>query len=151
MGEANVAAFQKLLYFFQLFYILGPPTIKLSLLFLYRRIFVSTRFLHLVHAMGLVMAIWLVVSFFLALLDCVPIHAFWTGGGKCISFKGFGIGYAVVNITTDLAVWLMPIPMIWNVHLPTGQKVALSFIFILGLLYDLCLNLFPFTVAWYTY
>ncbi|KAJ5569703.1 uncharacterized protein N7459_009133 [Penicillium hispanicum] len=133
VGEANVAAFQKLLYFFQLFYILGPPTIKLSLLLLYRRIFVTPRFLQLVNGMGLVILIWLIIAFFLALLDCVPIHAFWTGGGKCISFRGFGIGYAVVNITTDFAVWIMPIPMVWNVQLPTGQKIALSLIFILGL------------------
>lgn len=137
MGEANVAAFQKLLYFFQLFYVVGPPTIKLSLLCLYKRIFVVHRFLCLVYGMMVLISVWLIVSTFLAIFDCIPIHAFWTGGGRCLDFKGFGIGYAVVNITTDFAIWLMPIPMVWNVQIPTGQKVALSLIFILGLLYGL--------------
>ncbi|KAJ5102120.1 hypothetical protein NUU61_004342 [Penicillium alfredii] len=133
VGEANVAAFQKLLYFFQLFYILGPPTIKLSLLFLYRRIFTSPKFLRIIYGLGALIAVWLIVSVFLAIFDCVPIHSFWTGGGKCLDFKKFGIGYAIVNIVTDIAVWLLPIPMIWDVQLRVGQKIALSLIFLLGL------------------
>jgi hypothetical protein len=132
--EANVLAFLELLYYFQIFYILAPPTVKLSLLLLYRRIFVSSKFLFIVYGMGVVIILWAIIMTFLGIFNCHPISGFWTGQGKCLLFKEFAIGYAIVNILTDLAVWLLPIPSIWKLQLPTAQKVALTFIFVLGLL-----------------
>ncbi|KAB8239081.1 uncharacterized protein BDW43DRAFT_296432 [Aspergillus alliaceus] len=122
-----------LLYYFQIFYILAPPTVKLSLLLLYRRIFVNSRFLKVVYIMGAAVIVWAIVMTFLAIFNCSPISAFWTGRGKCIPLKAFAIGYAIVNILTDLGVWLMPIPNMWKLQLPTAQKVALTLIFVLGL------------------
>ncbi|KAF7588618.1 hypothetical protein BBP40_005456 [Aspergillus hancockii] len=131
--EVNVLAFLELLYYFQIFYILAPPTVKLSLLLLYRRIFLSAKFLFIVYGMGVVIALWAIIMTFLGIFNCNPISGFWTGQGKCLLFKEFAIGYAIVNILTDLAVWLLPIPSIWKLQLPTAQKVALTFIFVLGL------------------
>ncbi|OGM47202.1 hypothetical protein ABOM_003897 [Aspergillus bombycis] len=71
---------------------------------------------------------------FLAIFNCIPISGFWTGQGKCISFRKFAIGYAIVNIITDLAVWPMPIPNMWKLQLPTTQKITLTLIFVLGLI-----------------
>ena len=134
--EANVTEFRHLLYYFQIFYVVGPPTIKLSLLFLYKRIFsISRRFLYLIYAVGALVVVWLLVGLFLGIFDCVPIESFWLDGGRCIDFKKFGIGYAIVNITTDFAVWLMPIPSAWKLRLPLGQKIAVTVIFGIGLLY----------------
>lgn len=73
---------------------------------------------------------------FLAIFNCRPISAFWTTEGTCLDFKQFAIGYAIVNIISDFAVWLMPIPRVWNIQLPRPQKIALSLIFALGLLYE---------------
>ncbi|KAB8261482.1 hypothetical protein BDV32DRAFT_158222 [Aspergillus pseudonomiae] len=115
-------------------YILGPPTVKLSLLLLYRRIFVSSRFLRIVYAVGAIISVWTIITIFLAIFNCIPISGFWTGQGQCISFRDFAIGYAIVNIITDLAVWLMPIPNMWKLQLPTSQKIALTLIFVLGLI-----------------
>lgn len=131
----KVAVFAELLYFFQIFYVLAPPTVKLSLLFLYHRIFEHSRFLRLVYAMIALVSVWAVIMVFLAIFNCRPISAFWTHEGSCFDFKKFAIGYAVVNIVTDFAIWLMPIPNVWKIQLPTPQKVALSLIFALGLLY----------------
>ncbi|KAE8377588.1 hypothetical protein BDV26DRAFT_293061 [Aspergillus bertholletiae] len=132
--EANIPVFLELLYYFQIFYILAPPTVKLSLLLLYRRIFVSSRFLIIVYVVGAAVSVWVTIMAFLAIFNCKPISAFWTGQGQCIPFKQFAIGYAIVNIITDLAVWLMPIPSMWKLQLPTAQKIALTLIFVLGLI-----------------
>ncbi|RMJ21184.1 integral membrane protein [Aspergillus sp. HF37] len=129
----KVAVFSELLYFFQIFYVLAPPTVKLSLLFLYRRIFEHSRFLRLVYAMIALVSVWAIIMVFLAIFNCRPISAFWTHKGSCFDFKQFAIGYAVVNIVTDFAIWLMPIPDVWKIQLPTPQKIALSLIFALGL------------------
>ncbi|RAK99528.1 uncharacterized protein BO80DRAFT_426515 [Aspergillus ibericus CBS 121593] len=129
----NIAGIVELLYVFQIFYVLGPASVKLSLLFLYRRVFERSKFLRLVYGMmGLIVVFGIVVTF-MAIFNCTPISAFWTSKGKCFDFKFFALGYAVVNIVTDLAIWLMPIPIVWKIQMPIQQKIALSFIFALGL------------------
>lgn len=109
---------------------------KLALLFLYRRIFEHTRFLLMINGMIAFVAVWVTLMTFLAIFNCNPISAFWTQEGTCLDFKEFAIGYAIVNIVTDFTVWLMPIPSAWKIQLPTPQKIALSLIFALGLLYE---------------
>ncbi|KAJ5164412.1 uncharacterized protein N7500_006242 [Penicillium coprophilum] len=131
----KVAVFSKLLYFFQIFYVLGPPTVKLALLFLYRRIFEHSSFLRIVNGMIVLVSVWAIIMTFLAIFNCNPISAFWTTEGTCFDFKQFAVGYAIVNIITDFVIWLMPIPKVWNIQLPKSQKIALSLIFALGLLY----------------
>lgn len=77
---------------------------------------------------------WAIIMVFLSIFNCNPISAFWTHEGTCLNFKQFAIGYAIVNIITDFAIWLMPIPSVWRIQLPTPQKIAVSLIFALGLL-----------------
>lgn len=77
---------------------------------------------------------WAIVMTFLSIFNCKPISAFWTHEGTCLNFKQFTIGYAIVNIITYFAIWLMPIPSVWQIQLPTPQKIAVSLIFALGLL-----------------
>ena len=135
LSPEKVATFVELLYFFQIFYVLAPPTVKLALLFLYRRIFEHSSFLRIVNGMIVLIFVWAIVMTFMAIFNCKPISAFWTTEGTCLNFKEFAIGYAIVNIISDFAVWLMPIPRVWNIQLPKPQKIALSLIFALGLLY----------------
>ncbi|KAJ5990682.1 hypothetical protein N7499_011229 [Penicillium canescens] len=133
LSPEKVAIFTELLYFFQIFYVLGPPSVKLALLFLYRRIFEHSSFLRIVDGMIVLISVWATIMTFLAIFNCKPISAFWTTEGTCFDFKQFAIGYAIVNIISDFAVWLMPIPRVWNIQLPKPQKIALSLIFALGL------------------
>ncbi|KAJ6436637.1 galactose oxidase [Purpureocillium lavendulum] len=84
--------------------------------------------------MALLVALWGISSTFISIFNCTPVSAFWTRKGSCLDFKKFGIGYAIVNITTDFAVWLMPMPSVWAIQLPPSQKIALCLIFLLGLL-----------------
>ncbi|PYI04564.1 hypothetical protein BO78DRAFT_471214 [Aspergillus sclerotiicarbonarius CBS 121057] len=130
---ANIAMIVELLYVFQIFYVLGPASVKLSLLFLYRRVFERSKFLRLVYGMMGLIVIFGIVMTFMAIFNCTPISAFWTKRGTCFDFALFALGYAVVNIITDLAIWLMPIPIIWKIQMPMHQKIALSLIFALGL------------------
>ncbi|KAJ6125370.1 hypothetical protein N7471_012687 [Penicillium samsonianum] len=113
LSPEQVATFAELLYFFQIFY--------------------HSSFLRIVDGMIVLISVWAIVMTFLAIFNCKPISAFWTTEGTCLNFKQFAIGYAIVNIISDFAVWLMPIPRVWNIQLPKPQKIALSLIFALGL------------------
>jgi hypothetical protein len=50
------------------------------------------------------------------------------------SYKFF-YGNSVPNIVTDLLLILAPFPAIWSLSLQLRQKISLSGIFLLGLLY----------------
>ncbi|KAJ5109757.1 hypothetical protein N7532_002402 [Penicillium argentinense] len=124
--------FTRYLYFIQITYVPAPTAVKLSLLFLYRRIFIHTRFVYLVYTMIGVILIWGMINTFLVIFFCTPISAMWTGKGNCLNVDPYI--YAVVNVVTTVIVWAMPIPRVWSLQLPRGQRVGISFIFALGLL-----------------
>lgn len=143
ISDEQAVAFSRLLYFAQIVYALGPPTFKLSLLCLYRRIFPSPRFHRVIYVIGAIVVASGTVAFIMSIFNCVPISAFWTRQGRCLDIKKLSLGYAIVNITTDFAVWTMPIPSVWKIQLPTMQRVSLCFIFLLGLLYVQCPSTIP--------
>lgn len=55
-------------------------------------------------------------------------------GTHCISYEKLMFGVAIVNIATDFALVLVPISRVVKLNVSTGQKVALSLVFSLGLL-----------------
>ncbi|KAH8429788.1 uncharacterized protein LDX57_007460 [Aspergillus melleus] len=131
--EPDVIRMKELLYVFLIFYLLAPPTVKLCLLCLYKRIFVSSRFLILVYFMIVTISVWATVTVFMGIFLCNPISAFWTEEGHRMSLGKFSIGYGVVNIITSFLVWMMPIPNMWRLQLRMAQKIALTLTFALGL------------------
>lgn len=117
----------------QIAYVPAPPAVKLSLLFLYRRIFQYTRLLWFIYGMMAVIIVWGTINLFLVIFFCTPISALWTGKGKCLDLDPYS--YAVINVVTTMIVWVLPIPRVWGLQIPRSQKVALSLVFALGLLW----------------
>lgn len=115
---------------------------KVSILLLYRRISVNKSFRMWANILiGINIA--LTVSIFIAdLFQCYPLAFLWDKtipGGKCINQQAFFVGSAVLNIISDCAVLVLPIPMVWQMQTNTRKKVALIFLFSLGILYVLTL------------
>lgn len=85
--------------------------------------------------MGIVViyGLWTILSSF---VNCVPINAFWDSSvdGSCIP-KGF-LWYfnAGMNITTDLVILSLPVPVLSRLRLALRQKIALLIIFATGAL-----------------
>jgi hypothetical protein len=126
--------FKKTLYAFNLVYVATPPAIKLCILLMYKRIFATREFVLATKIVGSVLFIWFLVCFLMGIFNCLPIDSFWDPNiqGTCISFEYYSIGYAVVNISTDIVILALPIRVVWNLQLPRGQKIALTLIFMLG-------------------
>lgn len=85
--------------------------------------------------MGVVTALWWVICQFIVIFECSPIHYFWDRmpiGGQCIDVQRFFTGQSVVNIITDAVLLALPLPLIWRLQLPLGQKLGLSAVFLLG-------------------
>ncbi|OJD18496.1 hypothetical protein AJ78_01485 [Emergomyces pasteurianus Ep9510] len=131
----DVMVLVKLHYIYMFMYILNVPLIKFSILVFYRRIF------------GMNWTMW--VCFFLSggyyiactvtlLVACQPIEYYWTqvqdrDSGRCLFHPHvFYLGNAAANVLTDVLILLVPIPLIWKLQMPTGKKLLVSSLFLLG-------------------
>lgn len=111
---------------------------KVSILLLYHRLSVSKSFRMWVNVLiGLNIA--LTTSIFVSdLLQCIPMAFLWDKtipGGKCMNQQAFFVGSAVMNIISDCAVLVLPIPMVWGMQTNMRKKIALIVLFSLGVLY----------------
>lgn len=67
------------------------------------------------------------------IFQCMPIESLWNTAvkGKCININAFYLANAALTITTDIATYALPMPMLSKLQLPKRQKYGL--IAILGL------------------
>ena len=52
----------------------------------------------------------------------------------CIDQIKFELAAAMLNIVIDFVIIVLPLPTIWSLQLPRRQKLALSGVFMLGML-----------------
>jgi hypothetical protein len=108
---------------------------KLALLLFFTRIFTTRKFRIAAYGVGsLVIAVG-VAAFLEAFLQCRPLASAWDDtipGGTCVSqIKVYRV-MSPINAFTGLLILLMPIPEVWKLHAPRGQKLALTGVFLLG-------------------
>ncbi|KAK6078917.1 integral membrane protein [Seiridium cupressi] len=68
--------------------------------------------------------------FFVALFQCSPVEFFWTrtGPGSCISIDiiiDIVYTYSTLSIVTDFTFSILPIWLVWHLHMDKKTKVAL--------------------------
>lgn len=79
---------------------------------------------------------WTVTLSVLLPLVCYPVEKFWEPAlpGSCVDQLAVWYVMAGVNIVTDFAIFIIPLPVIKSLQLPTKQKMLLVVVFGLGLL-----------------
>lgn len=124
----------KLFYVAQAFYKVNINTTKASILILYLRIFVQRPFRIACWVMIAIIASYGIASTLAAIFQCSPIPRAWdkTIPGHCINITQNWYANAGFSIITDLIILLLPMPIIFSLHLPKSQKISLAFIFALG-------------------
>ena len=78
-----------------------------------------------------------------ALLLCRPLSTFWTDHvpngphhGVCGDQRSLDLYIGIFNLLLDVTVVILPMPVLWGLHLPRSKKFVLSGIFGLGLMYE---------------
>lgn len=68
---------------------------------------------------------------------CIPFQKLWmpTIPGGCINLPKLYYGSQIPNIVTDAIILVMPVKVVWNLHVSKTRKYLLLGIFTLGLLY----------------
>ncbi|KAJ6283258.1 hypothetical protein J3E71DRAFT_214907 [Bipolaris maydis] len=114
-------------------YYLSLGLTKGSMLLQYRRIFPTKAFQianWITMAVVICYTIWTVFS---SIFACIPVRAFWTKEkATCINQFAMWFTNAGINIMTDFAIILLPIPVIRGLNLGKRQKIGLISIFAVG-------------------
>ncbi|KAL8715438.1 MAG: hypothetical protein Q9220_000772 [cf. Caloplaca sp. 1 TL-2023] len=128
-------SWEKTLYAELLVYSIAIPLPRLVLLLFYLRIFPNPSFKIAVYAVGSFIIAWCPAVFFTALFQCNPVAFAWDksiAGGTCINVLAFFRYIAVPIVVSDMALLLLPLPMIWRLRITLRQKLALLGVFFLG-------------------
>lgn len=70
-----------------------------------------------------------------SIFSCTPVPFFWNKdihGGHCINLMAFWFSNASFNILSDIAIIILPIPVLKALNLPKKQKYGLILVFIMG-------------------
>lgn len=119
-------------------YSLAVTMVKISILTLYRRIFDTARFHQASLVLGVVCVTWFFVICFTDIFQCRPFEAAFDPQlvftYHCIDIQSYLWGVVLSNLVIDLAILYLPLPMVWKLQLSIRQKLALTGMFLLGLL-----------------
>ena len=141
-GVPSAARFMilgKLEFASQLTYTILTTAAKLSILFLYRRVFnLRTPWFRIAWWSCLTLvSLYAVTLFTLNLTQCAPHKpsTLWEHRGECPFEKTSATAMGFLNAFVDLTVLILPIRMTWDLQMSQKQKIAISSVFGLGLMY----------------
>lgn len=120
---------RQILYVDVLVYSFALPLPRLVILLLYIRVFPTPKFKIAVYAVGTFVVAWCPAVLFADMFQCSPVAFIWDKsikGGKCINKQAFYRYIAVPIVLSDVAVLVLPLPMIWQLRMTIKQKLALS-------------------------
>lgn len=81
-------------------------------------------------------SVFYLVTFFMDVFRCKPVAAAWnpTVGGTCLSYAAFPWATGVFNVISDFYILLLPLPIIFKMHMPMARRLRIASIFGLGTL-----------------
>lgn len=108
--------------------------VKLSVLDLYIQIFRNKSFRILSYVLMAASVGYLIMVILEAFLVCKPFAYSWNKlrEGHCNNQLMIYVSSGIVNLVIDVAIVILPMPMLWGLQLGLHKKVALTFIFGLG-------------------
>lgn len=111
--------------------------VKISILLLYRRIFTTRTFLRVNLAVGCLVLSSATAIALAAVFRCNPIADAWAHQARsgCFDTRTFYVTTKAIDFFTDVLVLLLPMPMVWQLHLPLKKRVFLCILFAIGSLY----------------
>ena len=134
ISQPDQVRFLKSIYALNEIYISTTPAIKVAALLMYRRVFITPQFWKVTHALMALVAAWWLAETIAAIFLCIPVDRWWnrTPDAKCMSLRDFDLAFAIINITFDFVILLLPVNMVWRLQINNIQKAALTFVFLLG-------------------
>ncbi|GAP85850.1 putative integral membrane protein [Rosellinia necatrix] len=133
-GPGRIVVFRKLTYVIDLMWLTLCALIKVSILHFYTVVFRTKWFRYLVYGvMALVIAFW-IAAFFSDAFFCIPPQKSWIPEipGHCGDSSTIYTVLASTDLSIDIIVIALPMPILWKLQLATAKKISLTFVFGLG-------------------
>ncbi|KAH8682956.1 hypothetical protein BGZ60DRAFT_467347 [Tricladium varicosporioides] len=117
-------------------YFLISGTIKLSVCFLYLRIFPTLK----KHVLALIafIAACTIAQELCTVFQCVPVAGVWDTttypNARCIDNVAFSYSAAALSVLTDIWTLILPIPTVWGLQILLRKKLVLVGMFSLGMI-----------------
>lgn len=123
----NLTRLFRNVYIASLFYNLASGFSKITILAFYLRIFPSRVFRRITWAMVILSAVWGILFTCLWAFQCRPISSFWNRfsgpvSGQCLRIDLLGMAQSILNITIEVAIFLLPIPILLKLRLDWRKK-----------------------------
>ncbi|KAF2993219.1 hypothetical protein E8E13_000910 [Curvularia kusanoi] len=136
----NLKLAMKYFWLTQAFYTLTNGFNKMAFVALYYRIFPLPRFRQACIVLMAISIAWTVGYLFVVIFQCTPIPRVFDRSipGHCISFFGHRWSNAITNLVTDIAIFVLPIPVIIRLNMSMGSRVGLVVLFCMG--FFICLT-----------
>jgi hypothetical protein len=124
-------------YLDQIFYKLTINLTKLSILFLYLRIFTQPWFRRTCWSCVIAVSAYALASIAATIFQCTPIPHLWDKTtyptATCINVTAFWYANAIYNVITDIVILASVPGVVWKLKLPFRQKLGLTAVFGLGI------------------
>lgn len=78
------------------------------------------------------------IGFLISIITlCQPFSRYWNvlGPGHCGSLSGSQIATSSINVVVDLAIVVLPLPVLWKLQMPRQKKLKVMGIFAVGAMY----------------
>ncbi|MCJ1389993.1 hypothetical protein MMC18_002851 [Xylographa bjoerkii] len=135
-GGFDLIAWARWTYVQDLVYSLVMGFIKISILMLYFRLFKVVGIVRwLIYGTIVYIALYTIVGDLITIFACRPLNKLWDGlpYGMCLSTAAVGLALASLQITADMFVLAIPVPVILGLQLPLKQKLGVMSIFGAGI------------------
>ncbi|OCK80099.1 hypothetical protein K432DRAFT_298367 [Lepidopterella palustris CBS 459.81] len=124
ISSSDFAYYLKLLAPVSCVYIWSLTMTKLSILLLYHRLNPNRIFRLCVYAIMFILISYTVADTIVVAAGCSPLDS-----SKAGCLNTLGLTQSVINITCDVLIMILPLPLVWSLQLPAMQKVFLVLIF----------------------
>ncbi|KAK0609585.1 hypothetical protein B0T17DRAFT_566464 [Bombardia bombarda] len=92
------------------------------------------RFLRTYLCVLVIYGLW---TLFSSVFNCYPVNYYWAFmqgvQGSCMDKSAITFSNAALNITTDIILLVVPVPLLWRLQIPKKQKLILMFLFGVGI------------------
>ncbi|KAI0972606.1 hypothetical protein F4678DRAFT_478486 [Xylaria arbuscula] len=133
-SHEKAIAYLKNFYVSGVFYNSAVMATKMAFMVQYYRVLVARNFRIVCIVAMVVVGAWSLSQLLIGIFLCRPIAGYWDASlnAKCIPVPLMWYIGAGGNITTDIIIFILPLPVLAHLNLPKMQKISLVGIFSLG-------------------
>lgn len=135
----QVSEFLHIFYIFECLYVVTPGVIRMSICFMYLRLFPDAHFRRWIWGTQSFNIAFTIAFLAAGLAQCRPLSTFWLNWdgehpGQCVNINAMVRSHAAINIALDLWMLALPASQVFGLMMSKRKKIGLMVMFGVGIL-----------------